>query len=118
MRTVGVPVTDQQRALEFYLDTLGLEKRLDVPIPTTGGRWIEVGPVGSDPTIALVLAHDGLPAGVSTGVRLTTPDAGALHEELTSRGVEVGPLLRWPGVPPMFNFCDIDVNVLEIVEAA
>ena len=30
--TVGVPVTDQDRAIEFYVDTLGLEKRLDVPI--------------------------------------------------------------------------------------
>jgi lactoylglutathione lyase len=39
--TVGVPVTDQDRALEFYVDTLGLEKRLDTPVEQFGGRWIE-----------------------------------------------------------------------------
>jgi len=32
VRTVGVPVTDQDRALEFYVGTLGFAKRLDVPL--------------------------------------------------------------------------------------
>ena len=32
VRTVGVPVTDQDRAIRFYVDTLGFETRLDVPI--------------------------------------------------------------------------------------
>ena len=31
VRTVSIPVTDQDRALAFYVDTLGFEKRLDVP---------------------------------------------------------------------------------------
>ena len=30
--TVGIPVTDQDRALEFYVDTLGLDKRMDAPV--------------------------------------------------------------------------------------
>ncbi|MFL6096279.1 MAG: VOC family protein, partial [Blastococcus sp.] len=38
VRTVGVPVTDQERALEFYGGVLGFEVRLDTPFP--GGRWI------------------------------------------------------------------------------
>jgi catechol 2,3-dioxygenase-like lactoylglutathione lyase family enzyme len=41
--TVGVPVTDQDRALEFYLGTLGFEKRMDAPFGG-GMRWIEVAP--------------------------------------------------------------------------
>src|SRR5262249_50738141 len=45
VRTVGVPVTDQQRALAFYVDTLGFEKRLDVPFGDAK-RWIEVAPAG------------------------------------------------------------------------
>ena len=45
VHTVGVPVTGQDRALEFYVGTLGLAKRLDVPYGE-GGRWIEVAPPG------------------------------------------------------------------------
>jgi hypothetical protein len=40
--TVGIPVTDQDRALRFYTETLGMEKRLDDPLPQFGGRWITV----------------------------------------------------------------------------
>ena len=39
--TVGVPVKDQERALEFYTATLGLEVRRDAQIPNFG-RWLEV----------------------------------------------------------------------------
>ena len=46
VRTVGVPVGDQDRALEFYLGKLGFEKRLDVPLGD-GQRWIEVAPRGA-----------------------------------------------------------------------
>jgi lactoylglutathione lyase len=116
VRTVGVPVTDQDRALVFYVDTLGFEKRLDAPVEQLGGRWIEVGPHGAEITIALVPAHDGVPAGVETGIRLTAEDATAVHAALERRGADVGELLRWPGVPAMFAVRDPDGNGLEIVE--
>ncbi|MBV9607186.1 MAG: VOC family protein [Solirubrobacterales bacterium] len=116
--SIGVPVADQDRALEFYLGTLGLEKRRDVPAPQLGGRWIEVAPPGGAVTIALVPARDKAPAGVETGIRLKARDADAIHAELQARGVEVGELLRWPGVPPMFQLHDPDGNGLEIVESA
>jgi catechol 2,3-dioxygenase-like lactoylglutathione lyase family enzyme len=116
--TVGVPRSDQDRAVEFYVGVLGMEKRLDVPTPG-GGRWIVVGPPGkTGTTLALVAAHDGVPAGVETGIRLATPDADAAHGALPSRGVEVDELLRWPGVPAMFAFRDQDRNGLELIEAA
>jgi lactoylglutathione lyase len=116
VRTVGIPVADQDRAVDFYVGTLGLEKRLDMPLPQIGGRWIEVAPGGCAVSLALVPAHDGVPAGVETGIRLTTPDAAALHEELRGAGVAVGELLNWPGVPPMFALRDADGNRLEITE--
>jgi lactoylglutathione lyase len=118
IRTVGVPVSDQDRALAFYVDTLGFETRLDMPVEQFGARWIEVAPPGAATTIALVPTRDGVPTGVETGVRLTTPDAAAVHEQLQTRGVDVGELLRWPGVPPMFAVRDQDGNGLEIVEQA
>jgi lactoylglutathione lyase len=115
LRTVGVPVRDQDRALEFYLGVLGFEKRLDVSYGS-GGRWIEVAPPGGRATIALVTEHDGVPAGVETGIRLVTADADADHASLVARGVDADDVLRWPGVPPMFAFRDVDGNGLELVE--
>jgi lactoylglutathione lyase len=51
VRTIGVPVRDQDKALEFYATVLGLDKTLDVPIGS-GRRWIEVSPPGGGTTIA------------------------------------------------------------------
>ena len=118
LRTVGVPVLDQDRALAFYVGKLGFETRVDAPVEQLGGRWIEVAPAGAAVTIALVPADGGAPAGVETGIRLTTPDATAVHAELRSSGADVGELLRWPGVPAMFSIRDADGNGLEVVEQA
>jgi lactoylglutathione lyase len=116
IRTVGVPVSDQDRALAFYVEELGFETRLDMPIEQLGGRWIEVAPPGAATTIALVPTRDGVPTGVETGVRLMTRDARAIHTDLKNHGVDVGELLLWPGVPAMFGVRDQDGNGLEIVE--
>lgn len=70
----------------------------------------------STTSIALVPAGEELPAGVETGIRLTTEDAAALHADLLARGVDADELLRWEGIPPMFAFRDQDGNGLEIVE--
>jgi lactoylglutathione lyase len=115
VRTVGIPVVDQDRALAFYVDTLGFEKRLDLPMGP-GKRWIEVAPSGAPTTIALVATDEGTPAGVATGIRLTTGDADADHAALRSRGVDADEILRWPGVPAMFTFRDQDGNGLTLVE--
>jgi len=114
MHAVGVPVTDQDRSLEFFVDTLGFETRMDVPMPGRNVRWIEVAPPASSVSIALV-AHVPLPVGVETGIRFTTPDPEADHAELSARGVDVDEILRWPGVPAMFSFRDPDGNGYELV---
>ena len=119
VRTVAVTVTDQDRALSFYVDTLGFEKRLDAPISPTM-RWVEVAPPHASTSIALNAAEAssdvGEQVGADTGVRFTVPDAAAEHATLQARGVEVGELLRWNGVPPMFSFDDPDGNRYYIVE--
>ena len=56
--TVIVPVADQDRALEFYVGTLGFEVRLDTPFGP-GMRWIEVAPPGAETTLALVARRRG-----------------------------------------------------------
>jgi lactoylglutathione lyase len=115
IRTVGIPVADQMKALAFYVDKLGFDKRLDVPMGE-GARWIEVAPRGAATTIALIRADDGHPAGVETGIRLTTRDVHANHADLLEHGIDAGDVLRWPGVPAMFAFRDQDGNGLEIIE--
>ncbi|MPZ61206.1 MAG: glyoxalase [Propionibacteriales bacterium] len=117
IRTVGIPVSDQDRALEFYAKTLGFEKLVDAPVEQLGGRWIELRPPRSTVTIALTPAAEKVPAGVDTGIRFTTEDAVALHAELSDRGVDVDELLHWEGVPPMFDFRDPDGNVLYVSES-
>jgi lactoylglutathione lyase len=115
IHTVGIPVTDQDRALAFYTGVLGFGARLDVPIGP-GRRWIEVGvPLGTA-TIALVTASAEVPAGVETGIRLVSRDVDTDHAALRAAGVDAGDVLRWPGVPPMFAFRDPDGNGLEIIE--
>ncbi len=113
---VSIAVRDQNSALTFYTETLGLQKQLDIPLPQFGGRWITVAPAGSATSIALVPASETNPAGVETGIRLATADAAAMHEHLRRHQVTVGELLRWDGVPPMFAFRDPDDNGLEIVQ--
>ena len=115
IHTIGVPVTDQDRALRFYVDTLGFETRLDVPTGH-GKRWIVVAPPQGTATIALVAANDHQPASVETGIRLISRDAETAHAALIAEGVDADPVLHWDGVPPMFAFRDQDGNGLEIVE--
>jgi lactoylglutathione lyase len=117
LHTVGVPVTDQDRALDFYSGTLGLETRLNVPTGD-GKRWIEVAPPGAATTIALVAEKENQPTGHDTGIRLATVDADAKRADLLARGVDTDEMLRWPGVPAMFAFRDPDGNTLEIVEGS
>jgi catechol 2,3-dioxygenase-like lactoylglutathione lyase family enzyme len=117
VRTVGVPVADQDRALEFYVGMLGFEMRLDLPFGN-GGRWIEVAPPGAATTIALVPSHGDLTTGVETGIRFTTDDADADRSVLRARGVDADEMLHFEGAPPMFTFRDRDGNGFVIVEGA
>ena len=115
VNTIGIPVGDQDAALAFYRDSLGFEVLVDAPLPT-GGRWIMLAPPGSAVSVSLVVASDDVPAGVETGIRFESADAGSTHEELARRGVAVGELLRWPSVPAMFQATDADGNRFEVVE--
>ena len=114
---VAVPVRDQDRALRFYVDTLGFEVRRDVPL-AEGGRWIQVAPPAATTTAVLVAVGADAPVGLDTGITFTTSDAEADRADLLARGVEVDELLRWPGVPAMFAFRDEDGNGLKIIETA
>ncbi len=117
--TVIVPITDQDRAIAFYVDTLGLEKRSDVAFGE-GMRWVEVAPAGAETTIAIVPPPPGKEAGgAQTGIALHTADVDGVHADLSARGVDVHAEVSRMGepVPPMFWLRDPDANVLMVVEA-
>jgi catechol 2,3-dioxygenase-like lactoylglutathione lyase family enzyme len=116
---VVVPVIDQDRAIAFYVDKLGLEKRVDVPF---GGdyRWVEVAPAGADTTIALAPpppGKDDMAGNRETGITLHTEDIEAYHAQLKAEGVDVDDEISRMGgpVPPMFWFRDPENNTLLVV---
>src|SRR5437899_2011417 len=74
---VCVPVADQDRAIDFYVNTLGFEKRADITYGN-GERWVEVAPPGATTAIALVPPMAGNPTGTQTGIALTTQDIDAV----------------------------------------
>jgi predicted enzyme related to lactoylglutathione lyase len=114
---VIIPSTDQDRSVEFYVQDLGFEKRTDVAFGESY-RWVEVYPPSGTTGIALAPPREGTPAGVQTGISLTTGDIDATYAQLQSRGVDVDAEVARMGepVPPMFWFRDPDGNTLLIVE--
>src|SRR5574337_1556949 len=74
---VCVTVADTDRAIDFYVDTLGFEKVVDVPMGP-GMRWVEVALPGAPTTIALAPPPEGQAAGGGqTGICLDTADVDA-----------------------------------------
>ena len=117
---VCVTVADTDRAVDFYVNTLGFEKVVDLPMGDAG-RWVEVAVAGTPTTIALAPPPPGAEAGgVQTGICLDTSDVDADHATLKSAGVDVDEeVSRWGGpVPPMFWLRDPDANSLIVVQPA
>ena len=116
--TVIIPVADQDKAVDFYVGTLGFETRVDMPF---GGqyRWIEVGLPGQDTTIALAPPREDAPNGNrETGISLQSDDIDGYYERLKAAGVDVDEQVQRMGepVPPMFWFRDPEGNTLMVVQ--
>jgi uncharacterized glyoxalase superfamily protein PhnB len=97
-------VHDQDEALAFYTQKVGMDVRADVTVPELGNfRWLTVGPAGQDDISIVLMAIPGPPVmdgetadqvkglmakGYAGTVFLTTDDCQASYEELSARGVE------------------------------
>lgn len=117
---VCVTVADTDRAIDFYVDKLGFEKVVDVPMGDAM-RWVEVALPGAVTTIALAPPPEGTEAGGSqTGICLDTSNVDDDHATLKAAGVDVDDeVTRWGGpVPPMFWLRDPDGNSLIVVQPA
>ncbi len=115
---VCVTIADTDRALDFYVGTLGFKKVVDEPMGPDM-RWIEVQVAGAETTIALAPPPQGQEAGGSqTGICLDTSNVDAAHEALKAAGADVDDeVSRFGGpVPPMFWLRDPDGNSLIVVE--
>jgi catechol 2,3-dioxygenase-like lactoylglutathione lyase family enzyme len=80
INTIVIPVSDQDREIEFYVEKLGFEKRTDVPFGN-GYRWVEVAPGDAATTIALAPPPEGKPAGnreTASACRPTTSTPSSL----------------------------------------
>jgi predicted enzyme related to lactoylglutathione lyase len=114
-------VTDQERALEFYVDKLGLEKRIDGMEEEGGRRFVVVAPADSHLGLAISEGsdNDGTAAKVGgfSGIVLGTSDVEATHRELAERGVRfVEEPVRQPWGAMQALILDPDENVLALHE--
>jgi catechol 2,3-dioxygenase-like lactoylglutathione lyase family enzyme len=115
---VCITVADTDRAIEFFVEKLGFEKVVDVPMGPDQ-RWVEVAIAGTPTTIALAPPPRGQTAGgAQTGIILDTSDVDADHAALKAAGVDVDEqVTRYGGaVPPMFWLRDPDGNSLIVVQ--
>ena len=97
-------VHDQEEALAFYTEKLGMEVRADVTLPELGNfRWLTVGPAGQEDVSIVLMPIPGPPVmdpetadqvrtlmakGFAGTIFLTTDDVRAAYQELSARGVE------------------------------
>lgn len=120
LANVIIPVADQDRMVDFYTETLGLEKKADVPFGDgVEGRWIEVAPSGADIPIALCPpGPKGESGGKDTGITLQTDDIDGYHAQLKESGVDVDDEVSRMGepVPPLFWLRDLEGNQLMVVQ--
>jgi len=115
---VCVTVADTDRAIDFYVGTLGFEKVVDEPMGPDM-RWVEVKVADGETTIALAPPPQGKEAGgAETGIILDTSDVDGAHAALKEAGIDVdGEVSRLGGpVPPMFWLRDPDGNSLIVVQ--
>jgi catechol 2,3-dioxygenase-like lactoylglutathione lyase family enzyme len=113
--SVSVPVSDQEQAKEFYVDTLGFELLVDNSW-REGMRWIEVAPEGSATSLMLVSWLDHLLPSLYRVIVVTTDDIQPIHEELVAKGVsfDLPPTELSNGKQAMFR--DPDGNALVLLE--
>lgn len=113
-------VSDQDKALDFYVDKLGFRKLSDDPYGE-GSRWIVVAPPGKETGLALSTPGDlGLgpeAAGAYSGITLLADDLAATYEHLREKGVEfTGPPERMPWGAMATWFTDPDGNRFFLTE--
>jgi catechol 2,3-dioxygenase-like lactoylglutathione lyase family enzyme len=134
LTTVNQWVHDQDEALAFYTEKLGMELRDDVTVPEMGNfRWLTVGPVGQPDIAVVLMAIPGPPVidaetsaqlknvmakGAAGGLFFSTDNIQETYEELRDKGVEFTqqPEERPYGVDAGFR--DPSGNQIRVIQGA
>ncbi len=95
LQLISLPVTDQDRARDFYVGTLGFELVSDSAMGPDM-RWVQVRPKGSRTSITLVTWLPSMPAGSVKGTVLETDDLDTDVTALRSRGVSIEAIQEAP----------------------
>lgn len=122
---IVVMVSDQEKALEFYMQNLGFEKKLDTDV--SGYRWIVVGPKNSNTVISLIdsdqmkkeskerIEQAKKKIGIPTGVWFYAKDIDATYHELKLKGVEITEPVKQVWGEIMSTVFDQDKNSFGLV---
>lgn len=109
LELVPVPVTDVDKARDFYVKQVGFNLDYDVRV-NEKLRFVQLTPPGSACSICMGEGiTDDMKPGTQKGLQLVVKDARSAHKELKSRGVKVSDVtpLEW-GV--FVYFSDPDGN--------
>jgi catechol 2,3-dioxygenase-like lactoylglutathione lyase family enzyme len=87
VKFVSIPVTDQDRALAFYVERLGFRVVTDQPF-SAEQRWIELGIPGADTRVVLFRMGENLKPGGQMNLTFWTDNVEATARELKSKGVQ------------------------------
>lgn len=116
IKRVSVPVSDQDRAKDFYTSALGFQLVAEIPVPMgENARWIEVAPQGENTSLILGNWFETMKPGGLTGLMLETDDIAADCAALRESGVEIeGPF----GTPfgEQATFSDPDGNGIVLAQ--
>jgi predicted enzyme related to lactoylglutathione lyase len=119
LELIPLPVSDVDRAIDFYADKLGFTKDVDVR-PAEGVRIVQLTPEGSGCSVGFgtgLEVYAGQPGSIR-GLHLVVEDIDEARAELVRRGVEVGEIHDFGGGVRGASFADPDGNSFELQEMA
>jgi len=116
LRAVSIPVTDQGRAKDFYVNKLGFTLNADSEGPD-GQRWVEVSPPGGGTSLTLVIWFPTMPAGSLRGLVLDCEDIQTTYDDLAARGVAFDGPIETAFWGTYATFADPDGNGWVLAEA-
>jgi catechol 2,3-dioxygenase-like lactoylglutathione lyase family enzyme len=108
LELVAVPVTDVDRAKDFYVNVVGFNADHD-HVVHEGLRFVQLTPPGSACSIVLGLGITEMAPGSQQGLQMVVADAAAARAELISRGAEVSEIDSQPWGEFVY-FADPDGN--------
>ena len=113
---VSLPVSDQDRARDFYVGTLGFDLVADTAMGPDQ-RWVQVRPRGGQTTITLVTWFPTMPPGSLKGLVVETDDLDGEVKALAGRGLDAGEIQTAPW-GRFVTFDDPDGNGLVVQASA